>query len=140
MSRTITPLSLPTAVGAREPLSDAQYTRYKNTLNTRMKCLISKVDSKGNAHFLVESSQRYKVTIGSNGKVNCSCPDYSCRSKSEELVCKHALFILMQHLKVITRLDHAFFTRRGKDDGVPMLSMDEVSQVRGFRAPTADFL
>jgi hypothetical protein len=106
-------------------MNDAQYTRYKNALNTRMSCLIAKKDSKGNVHFLIQSSQRYKVTIFTSGQVSCSCPDFACRSRAEGMVCKHVVFVLMRHLGVIGSLDHAFF-RRGVDGERPILVRDEI--------------
>lgn len=112
-------------------MNDAQYARYKNALATRMSCLASRRDGAGNYHFLIESSQRYKVSLyRDDGRATCSCPDFSCRSRTEAMVCKHVVFVLMTHLGVIRSLDHAFFRRTSdRNDGRPWLTRDELDAV-----------
>lgn len=107
-------------------MNDAQYSRYKNALNTRMSVLLDKKDSQGNRHFLIQSTtSRYKVSIyKKSGNLTCSCPDYSMQGKSQETVCKHILFVIMTHLKIITRIDHSFFTRTSGGSR-PTLTRDE---------------
>lgn len=108
-------------------MNDVQYTRYKNALNTKMDCLFSTRDTAGNMHFLIESSQRYKVSIYlHDGSVTCSCPDYTCRSRTEQCVCKHCVYVLMRHLKLVNSLDHAFFGR-SLNNGPPFLVKDELA-------------
>lgn len=112
-------------------MNDAQYTRYKNAKNTRLTCLLDKKDSFGNRHFLIQSTtDRYKVSIyKKTGQTICSCPDFKTRSVSDEIVCKHVLFVLMTYLNIITGINHSYFTRGSSTGRKPFLTPDECQKL-----------
>ena len=91
-------------------MNNDQYTRYKTMNNSNIKVLFKKED-KGTMHFLINGTTKYKASIYRSGKVSCSCPDFTTKHKSCSIICKHLLYLLMMYLRIITRIDHKFFSR-----------------------------
>jgi hypothetical protein len=98
-------------------MNDEQYKRFKSMENNdTIKCLYSVKDSKDNMYFLVSGSNgnKYKVVIKTNGKIICSCPDFSNGSKIQECVCKHCLCVIYKYLHLFRGIEHTFFKRKEK--------------------------
>jgi len=94
-------------------MNDEQYKRYRKMNADPIKCLYKTHDKKKNIYFLISGSSgtKYKVIIPTNGKISCSCPDFTHGAKVQECVCKHCLYVIFNVLKVFTDLKHSFFTR-----------------------------
>ena len=94
-------------------MNDEQYKRFRRYKTEALECLYQTRDSKKNLHFLISGSSgtRYKVTIPVDGKVTCSCPDFSHTCKVQECVCKHVLHVIFKTLRLFDDVDHAFFKR-----------------------------
>lgn len=95
-------------------MNEEQYKRYRKMDAENISVLIKKRDSSGNIHYLIngQSNVHYKVSVYTNGKITCSCPDFVNTCGVQECVCKHCLYVIYKVLKFTKRLDHAFFKRR----------------------------
>jgi len=94
-------------------MNDEQYKRFRKMDSDPIKCLFIKKDKVGNIHFLINGSKEshYKVTIGKNGTLTCSCPDFINNCKQNRCVCKHCLHVIYKKLKLFKNLEHSFFNR-----------------------------
>lgn len=94
-------------------MNDEQYKRYRKMNGDNIKCLYKKHDKKKNIYFLISGSSgtNYKVTIPTDGKITCSCPDFINGAKVQECVCKHCLYVIYNVLKLFRDIDHTFFKR-----------------------------
>ena len=94
-------------------MNDEQYKRYRKMASDPIQYLYGTHDNKKNLYFLVSGSSgtHYKVTIPTNGKISCSCPDFTHGAKEQECVCKHCLYIIYNVLKLFKDIDHTFFKR-----------------------------
>jgi len=105
-------------------MNDEQYKRFRKMNAETIECLFYTHDKNKSLHFLINGSQqkRYKVTIPKDGKITCSCPDFTHNSKVNECVCKHCLHIIYNILKLFSDVDHTFFTRL-------FFSKDEIQEI-----------
>lgn len=94
-------------------MNDEQYKRYCKMTGEAIECLYQTNDRNGGLHFLISGSTgtRYKVTIHTDGKIDCGCPDFKHNSKSQECICKHCLFVIFQVLHLFKDVNHTFFER-----------------------------
>ncbi len=94
-------------------MNDEQYKRYRKMTSDPIQYLYGTHDNKKNLYFLVSGSSgtHYKVTIPTNGKISCSCPDFTHGAKEQECVCKHCLYVIYNVLKLFKDIDHSFFKR-----------------------------
>lgn len=94
-------------------MNDEQYKRYRKMTSESIECVYYTHDKKKNIYFLISGSSgvKYKVTIPINGRISCSCPDFTHGAKAQECVCKHCLHVIYNVLKLLDDIDHAFFTR-----------------------------
>jgi hypothetical protein len=94
-------------------MNDEQYKRYRKMTNEPIECLFH-LRKNEVLYFLISGSSdtHYKVRIPQNGRISCSCPDFTHTCSVQECVCKHCLYVLLVVLKVFTDLQHTFFTRR----------------------------
>lgn len=100
-------------------MNDELYKRYRKMKSDPSFILFSARDPKGNIHYLVQGSNRYKVTIFATGKIECSCPDMSFRvrktdehykgSQANNYICKHCLLIVSE--LGFNDINHSFFKR-----------------------------
>jgi len=95
-------------------MNEEQYKRYRKMMSEPIKCLHRKKDSKNNLYFLINNSsdKNYKIKISQNGKIECSCPDFTKGgAKIEKCICKHCLFVIFKILKIFQDINHTFFKR-----------------------------
>ena len=94
-------------------MNDEQYKRYRRMNADPIKCLYVTHNKEKDLYFLISGSKgtKYKVTIPTNGKICCSCPDFKNSSQVQECVCKHCLYVIYNVLRLFTDVDHAFFKR-----------------------------
>ncbi len=78
-----------------------------------IQCLYETHDKKKNIYFLISGSSgtKYKVVIAHNGKISCSCPDFTHGAQVQECVCKHCLYVIFKVLKIFSDVNHTFFKR-----------------------------
>ncbi len=94
-------------------MNDEQYKRYRKMSSEPIQCLYETHDKKKNIYFLISGSSgtKYKVAIYTDGKISCSCPDFTHGAKIQECVCKHCLHVIYNVLRLFSDIDHAFFKR-----------------------------
>ena len=107
-------------------MNDEQYKRYRKMCSDPIKCLYITPDKSKRLHFLISGSSgiKYKVTIPSDGKISCSCPDFKHGAKAQECVCKHCLYVILNIL-CICDIHHSFFKRC-------YFTPDEVKTIQGI--------
>jgi hypothetical protein len=94
-----------------------QYNKYSKIYETNPDILIHAKDTKGNLHFLIQGTKRYRVSILSDsGKVECTCPDFkhhSSRQKKPSYLCKHCMLVVTDKLNIFGSriMEHTFFKR-----------------------------
>lgn len=93
-------------------MNDEQYKRYRKMNVEPIKCLY-KARKNTNLYFLISGSSgtNYKVTVQSDGKISCSCPDFTHGSKDNRCICKHCLYVIYNVLRLFKSVEHTFFTR-----------------------------
>lgn len=111
---------------AHHLMNDEQYKRFRKMNAESIKTLFTTRDETGNMHFLVSGSSgnKYKVSVYTrDGKITCSCPDFSHGAKVQECVCKHCLYVIFKVIKNIRNVDHKFFTRC-------RFTVDEIGEIK----------
>ena len=94
-------------------MNEEQYKRFRKMTTEPIQCLYQTHDKQKNLFFLISGSSgtKYKVTIPNNGKIKCSCPDFSNGAKIQECVCKHCLHVIYNVIQLFKDVDHPFFNR-----------------------------
>ncbi len=100
-------------------MEDEQYKRYRKMKLEPSQILFKMKDKNNNIHFLIQGTNRYKVTIHNNGFLSCSCPDMKFTPATDtihldnkkikkKILCKHCLQIIDSFGY---NIDHTFFKR-----------------------------
>lgn len=98
-------------------MNKEQYNKYTKMYETQPILLLHAKDNKGNYHFLIQGTKRYRVSISSSsGKLECSCPDFKnnvSKHKNPCYLCKHCMLIVSDKLNIFGNrlLEHTFFKR-----------------------------
>ena len=94
-------------------MNDEQYKRFKTMQSQSIDCSIRARCPKGRLYFVIHGSSgsKYKVIITPRGSIFCSCPDM-LKSKINECVCKHCLYVIFEDLELFDDVSHTFFERR----------------------------